>query len=98
MYVSIASLAEVLEGARDPDAVEREVGGLAQPLGLTRQHARKAALIQSRARASGSRMGENDAWIAATAALSQLKLIGDDDAAFAGRAGLAYVNFRTGAP
>lgn len=43
-------------------------------------------------------MGENDAWIAATAAMGRLKIIGDDDQAFDDRPALAYCNFRTGTP
>ncbi|MFM9080241.1 MAG: hypothetical protein ACKOTE_08945 [Opitutaceae bacterium] len=39
-------------------------------------------------------MGENDAWIAATAAFAQLTIIGDDDRAFANRPSVTYVNFR----
>jgi predicted nucleic acid-binding protein len=50
--------------------------------------------MQQRARAKGTRMGENDAWIAATAALAQLTIIGDDDRAFGDRPAVAYVNFR----
>lgn len=98
VYVSIASLAEVLEGASDPAAAEHALGLFAQTLGLFHQHAGQAARIQRQARATGTRLGENDAWIAATAVLAQLKLVGDDDAAFFGRTGLAYANFRTGAP
>jgi len=43
-------------------------------------------------------MGENDAWIAATAALGKLKIVGDDNNAFADRPAAAYSNFRTGEP
>jgi predicted nucleic acid-binding protein len=96
LFVSIAAVAELLEGADDPGVVERQLGLLARTLGLFQQHARRAALMQRRARTAGSRMGENDAWIAATAAMAQLRLVGDDDKAFTARAGLAYVNFRTG--
>jgi hypothetical protein len=98
VYVSIVSLAELLEGATDPAAAERAVGFLAKPLGLFHQHAGQAARLQRRARSLGTRMGENDAWIAATAILAQLKVIGDDDAAFSGRPSLGYANFRTGTP
>ena len=98
LFVSIASLAELLEGANDPAAVERELGLLARPLGLSQQHARRVGMIQRRARDNGTRLGENDAWIAATAALAQLKLVGDDDRAFANRPAVSYVNFRTSKP
>jgi len=54
-------------------------------------------LMQRRAREAGSRMNENDAWIAVTAALANLKIVGDDDSAFAHRPAVAYANFRTGA-
>ena len=96
LYVSIVSLAELLEGADDPDEVERQLMQIAMLLGLHRQHARKAGIIQRRARSEGYRMGENDAWITATAALGHLKIVGDDDKAFAGRPSIAYSNFRAG--
>jgi predicted nucleic acid-binding protein len=95
LYVSIVSLAELLEGAEDPAEVERQLTELAMLLGLHRQHARRAGIIQRRARTDGNRMGENDAWIAATAALGHLKIVADDDKAFAGRPSIAYSNFRT---
>ena len=95
LYVSIVALAEILEGAENPDEAERQLMSMAILLGLHRQHARRAGMIQRRARTEGSKMGENDAWIAATAALGHLKLVGDDDNAFAGRSWIAYANFRT---
>jgi len=94
LFASIASLAELVEGAEDAGTVERELGRLARLVGLHHQHAIRAGLMQRRARASGSRMGENDAWIAATAAMAQLVVIADDDKAFAKRPAVAYVNFR----
>ena len=98
LYVSIAAMAELLEGANDPDKAERQLTEMAIPLGLHRQHARRAGMIQRRARSRGTRMGENDAWIAATAALAHLKIVGDDDSAFADRPAVAYTNFRDGRP
>lgn len=95
LFVSIISLAELLEGADDPAAVERELVRLARCLGLSQQHARRVGLIQRRARDHGTRLGENDAWIAATASLAGLRLVGDDDRAFANRPSVSYVNFRT---
>lgn len=94
LCVSIVSLAELIEGAGDATAVERELLRLARVVGLRHQHGTRAGLMQQRARARGTRMGENDAWIAATAALAQLTIIGDDDRAFANRPSVAYVNFR----
>ena len=93
-YVSVVSLAELLEGAGDAVTVERELLRLARLVGLHHQHGNRAGLMQKRARATGTRMGENDAWIAATAALAQLTIIGDDDQAFGDRPSVAYVNFR----
>jgi len=98
LYVSIVTMSELLEGAENPNEVERQLMGMAILLGLHRQHARRAGTMQRRARSDGNRMGENDAWIAATAAIGHLKIIGDDDKAFAGRSALAYANFRTGTP
>ena len=94
LFASIASLAELVEGANDGATVERELFRLARILGLHHQHARRAGMMQRRARAAGTRMGENDAWIAATAAMAQLVVVADDDKAFAGRPSLTYVNFR----
>jgi len=86
----------MLEGTDCPTEVERELERLVSLLGLHQPQARRAGLMQRRARASGARLGENDAWIAATASLAKLTLVGDDDRAFAGRPGLAYINFRRG--
>lgn len=95
LCVSIVSLAELIEGADDARLVERELLSLARVVGLHHQHGTRAGLLQRRARSAGKRLGENDAWIAATAALARLTIIGDDDRAFGDRPGLAYVNFRT---
>jgi predicted nucleic acid-binding protein len=95
LFVSIVSLAELIEGAAEARVVERELLQLARLVGLHHQHASRAGLMQQRARAAGRRMGENDVWIAATAALAKLTVIGDDDRAFTDRPSVAYVNFRT---
>lgn len=93
LFVSVVSLAELLEGAEDARELERELNRLAHLLGVHSQQARKVGLMQRRARTKGTRMGENDAWIAATATLASLILIGDDDRAFSNRPGLRYCNF-----
>ena len=98
LYASIVSLAELLEGAADAASVERELLRLVRLLGLHHQHAQRAGLLQRRARITGARMGENDAWIAATAVEAKLAIVGDDDKAFGGRPAVGYVNFRTGQP
>lgn len=59
--------------------------------GLGQDIAERVALLQQRA---AGRMGENDAWIAATAIKGRLTLVGDDDEAFANRSQLGYTNFR----
>lgn len=94
LFASVVSLAEMLEGSDHPMEVERELTRLVSLLGLHQAHARRAGLMQRRARKTGVRLGENDAWIAATAAMTQLTLVGDDDNAFAHQPGVAYVNFR----
>jgi predicted nucleic acid-binding protein len=96
-FVSIVSLAELIEGADDAFAVERELQQVARLLGLHHRHANRAGRLQKRAQRDGRRLGENDAWIAATAVAAQLTVIGDDDRAFANRTALAYLNFRTAA-
>jgi predicted nucleic acid-binding protein len=52
LYVSLASMAELLEGAEDPEETERHLTELARLLGLHRPHARRACLDQNRARSS----------------------------------------------
>ena len=97
LFASIAALAELVEGAEDAGAVERELCRLTRLVGPHHQHAIRAGRMQRRARASGSPMGENDARIAATAAMAQLVVAGDDDKAFAKRPSVAYVNFHKAA-
>ncbi|HVW19895.1 MAG TPA: type II toxin-antitoxin system VapC family toxin [Opitutaceae bacterium] len=94
-FASIVSLSELVEGADDPGELAREFHAIVHCLGLHQQHGIRAGLLQRHGREQGRRMGENDAWIAATATLGDLTLVGDDDAAFAGRPGLDYVNFRS---
>lgn len=91
VYLSVVAYAEVLEAADDPAelAVDLRVRFRFQSIG--QDVAERVALMQRR---SARRMGENDAWIAATAVKAGLTLVADDDEAFAGRAPLKYVNFR----
>ncbi|MGH8020020.1 MAG: type II toxin-antitoxin system VapC family toxin [Opitutaceae bacterium] len=94
LFVSLVTIAELLEGARDAHAAERELRALAHVLSIGEQVARRCGLIQRRAKSAGHKMGENDAWIAATAQVADLTLIGDDHG-FEDRPGLRYVNFAT---
>lgn len=89
IVVSIVSVEELLEGAVD------EAGALAalqrfaiQGLHLT--HARRCALIQRRA---SRRLGENDAWLVATAESLNADVVGADRPAFE-RLGARYLRFR----
>lgn len=90
-YVSIVAYAEVLERAIDMPALAAELRLRFRFQGVGQDVAERVAFLQRR---SSRRMGENDAWIAATAIKSGLTLVADDDEAFAGRAALKYVNFR----
>ena len=93
LYVSTVTLEEVLEGAADERAVERELRLLAGFVSLGAETARRCARNQRAAKTQGRRMGENDAWIAATAELADLPLIGHD-AAFKERPRLRYLDFQ----
>ena len=92
LYVSTVTLAEVLEGTDEVRVVEGELRRLAGVVSLGADTARKCGRIQRQAKAAGRRMGENDAWIAATAQISDLKLIGHD-AGFSDRPLLRYRDF-----
>ena len=89
LWVSAVTVAEVLEGAKDADAVGRFLSRFRWQ-GLHHEHAVRVALMQSR---SSSRMGENDAWQAAVACSMKGKLVGHDPKAF-NRLGEVYVDHR----
>lgn len=78
LWISPVTLAEVLEGARDPDAVKDYLRRYLWQ-GIHRVHADKVALLQRRA---VSRMGENDSWQAALADHMGAILVGHDPRAF----------------
>ena len=87
--VSIVSVAEVLEGAVD----EASAFGTLQRFavqGLHLAQARRCALLQRR---SSRRLGENDAWLVATAESLDADIVGADRAAFE-RLGARYLRFR----
>jgi len=89
LWISPVTLAEVLEGARDPDAVKDYLRRYSWH-GIQRVHAVKVASIQRRA---VRRMGENDAWQAALADHMGAILVGHDARAF-GRLGDRYEDHR----
>ena len=63
LWITPVSMAEVLEGAQDPEAVQGYLGRYAWQ-GIHRIHAEKVA---SRQRRAAQRLGENDAWQVAIA-------------------------------
>lgn len=78
LWISPVTVAEVLEGAGDPEAVKDYLRRYSWQ-GIHRVHADKVALIQRRA---VRRMGENDAWQAALADHMGATLVGHDPRAF----------------
>jgi predicted nucleic acid-binding protein len=89
IVVSVVSVEEVLEGADDRDAAIASLRTFSIQ-GLHSAHAAQCALLQSR---SARRMGENDAWLVATAELLGAEIVGDDRNAFE-RLGNRYLRFR----
>jgi predicted nucleic acid-binding protein len=89
LVVSIVSVEEILEGAADEAATLASLQRFAiQGLHLTQ--AQRCALLQRRA---PRRLGENDAWLVATADSLDADVVGADRAAFA-RLGARYLRFR----
>lgn len=89
LVVSVVTVEEVLEGAAD------EAGALASLQrfsihGLQLAQARRCALLQRRA---ARRMGENDAWLVATAESIDADIVGADRIAFE-RLGARYLRYR----
>jgi hypothetical protein len=80
---------EVLEGAADEAAALASLQRFVIQ-GLHLAQARRCALLQRRA---SRRMGENDAWIVATADSLDVDVVGADRVAF-GRLGARYLRFR----
>jgi hypothetical protein len=87
--ISIVSVEEMLEGSDDEDVI---LDWLRQFTiqGLHLAHARRCALLQRR---SSRRMGENDAWLVATAEILDADIVGADRAAFE-RLGSRYLQFQ----
>ncbi|MBM4195100.1 MAG: type II toxin-antitoxin system VapC family toxin [Gemmatimonadetes bacterium] len=89
LIVSIVSVEELLEGAEDEATA---VASLQRFMiqGLHFAQARRCALIQRRA---PHRLGENDAWLVATAESLNADVVGADRDAFE-RLGARYLRFR----
>jgi predicted nucleic acid-binding protein len=88
LVVSVVSVEEVLEGAVDDTVAAPTLQRFAiQGLQLT--HARRCALLQRR---SARRLGENDAWLVATAEILDADVVADDREAYA-RLGRRYLRF-----
>lgn len=85
LWISPVTLAEVLEGADDPDVVRDYLRRYSWQ-GI---HRVQADLVAASQRRASRRMGENDAWQAAIAEQMGAVLIGHDPKAFK-RLGTAY--------
>ena len=89
LVISIVSVEEVLEGAVDEAAALRSFHSFAIQ-GLYFAQAQRCAHVQ---RHAAQRMGENDAWLVATAESISADVVGADRAAFE-RLGARYLRFR----
>lgn len=89
LVVSIVSVEELLEGAVDEAAALAALQRFTIQ-GLHLAQARRCALLQRRA---SRRLGENDAWLVATADALDADVVGADRAAFE-RLGARYLRFR----
>jgi predicted nucleic acid-binding protein len=89
LVVSIVSVEELLEGATDERSTFASLQRFAIQ-GLHLAQARRCALLPRRA---AQRLGENDAWLVATAESIDADVVGADRAAFE-RLGARYIRFR----
>ena len=87
--LSIVTVKELLEGAADEAAAVASLQRFAIQ-GLHLAQARRCALLQRRAT---RRMGENDAWLVATAESINADIVGADRIAFE-RLGRRYLRYR----
>ena len=88
LVVSIVSVEEILEGSVDESAALASLQRFTIQ-GLQLAQARRCALLQRR---SPRRMGENDAWMVATAESIGADVVGADREAFE-RLGQGYLRF-----
>ena len=89
VIVSVVTVEEILEGAADEATALASLRGFAIQ-GLHLAHAGRCARLQRR---SSARLGENDAWLVATAEVLGAEIVGADRPAFE-RLGDRYVRFR----
>jgi predicted nucleic acid-binding protein len=89
LVVSVVSVEEILEGAADQTTALASLQRFTLQ-GVHLAQARRCALLQRR---STRRMGENDAWLVATAQFLDADLAGADRAAFE-RLGERHLRFR----
>lgn len=89
LVISIVSVEELLEGAADEAAAVASLQRFVLQ-GLHLAQARRCAHLQRRA---SRRLGENDAWIVATAESIDADVVGADRTAF-DRLGSRYLRFR----
>lgn len=89
LVVSIVSVEELLEGADDEASAVASLQRFTIQ-GLHLSQARRCALLQRR---SPRRLGENDAWLVATAESIDADIVGADRLAFE-RLGDRYLRFR----
>ena len=89
LVVSVVTVAELLEGAEDEAAATATLQRFVIQ-GLHLSQARRCALMPKR---TPKRLGENDAWLVATAESIDADIVGADRAAFA-RLGNRYLRFR----
>jgi predicted nucleic acid-binding protein len=88
LVVSVVTVEEILEGAIDEASALVSLQRFSIQ-GVHLAHARRCALLQRR---SPRRLGENDAWLVATAEALGADIVAHDRAAFE-RLGPAYLRF-----
>ena len=89
LVVAVVTIAEVLEGAADEGAALASLQRF-MVQGLHTTHAQRCARLQRR---SARRLGENDAWLVATAESIDADIVGADRAAFE-QLGSRYLRYR----
>jgi len=89
LVVSVVTVEEILEGSRDEATALASLHRFAIQ-GLHTAQAQRCALLQRRA---SRRLGENDAWLVATADSLNADVVGADRRAFE-RLGRRYLSYR----
>lgn len=89
LVVSVVTVEEILEGAASEATAMASLQRFSI-LAIQLAQARRCALLQRR---SARRLGENDAWLVATAESIDADVVGADRAAFE-RLGARYLQFR----